>query len=329
MRLTLSAPGLLLPRAVLAATVFDLAAPALELLLGRSRRAILASDWLAGRFGLASLPVAALRKVGCGDTASGEYLCLDPVHFKVERSGISLCDPVELELTAAEAGELIATLQPLLADWGELSASAAGHWELRLARPLQLETRPLPEAVGRPVDPCLPGGPDGRAWRRLLAELQTELHAHPVNRHREAQGYPTVDSLWPWGQGALPAGTHGDFDAIWSYDPLHRGLAIHAGIPTQPPPSAFAAARGRIFASIEYLARPALALDALAWREALLQFERDWLQPALAAMRRGECAELTLVASAASHAAPPLSLALTRGRLYRFWRRARPLAELA
>jgi hypothetical protein len=329
MRLTLSVPGLLLPRAVLADTVFDLAAPALELLLGRARRDVLAPGWLAARFGLDRLPVAALRKVGRGGTASGEHLCLDPVHLKVERSGITLVDPSHLALTLAEASELIAALQPLLADWGELSASIPGHWELQLSRSPQLETRPLPEAIGQPADPALPGGLDGRAWRRLLSELQTVLHAHPVNRRREETGQPLVNSLWPWGQGTLPERTPAAFDAVWSDEPLHCGLAVHAGMRSQPAPASFAPAAGSVLAHIDRLARPALALDALAWREALQELERDWLQPALAALRRGECTELTLVAGAAGHAAPPLSFSLTRAMLYRFWRRPQPLTSLS
>lgn len=329
MHLTLLAPGLLLPRAVLADTVFGLAAPALELLLGRARHSALAPGWLAARFGLASLPVAALRKVGSGNTASGEHLCLDPVHFKVERSGITLADPAQLALTEAEAAALIAALQPLLADCGELSASAPGHWELQLSRSPQLETRPLPDAIGQPVDPALPGGADGRAWRRLLAELQTVLHAHPVNRSREVEGLPLINSLWPWGQGALPENARCDFDAIWSDDPLHHGLADRAGIPCAAPPPRFAAADGAVLAHIDRLARPALSLDALAWREALLEFESDWLQPALAALRRGECAGLTLVAGAVGHDVLPLAFSITRGSLYRFWRRPRSLAALA
>lgn len=329
MRLTLLAPGLLLPRAVLADTVFDLAAPALELLLGRARRSTLAPDWLATRFGLDHLPVAALRKVGSGGTANGEYLCLDPVHFKVERNGITLADPSLLALSAEEAAELITTLQPLCADWGALSASMPGHWELQLTRPLQLDTRPLPDVVGQPVDPALPGGPDGRSWRRLLAELQTVLHAHVVNRRREDAGLPLVNSLWPWGQGALPERIVSKFKAVWSEDPLHQGLAARAGIRSQPTPPTFAPATGSLLAHLDRLARPALALDALAWRAALVEFERDWLQPALAALRHGECAELTLVAAAVGHDAPPLAFAITRGDLWRFWRRPRQLTELA
>lgn len=329
MHLTLLAPGLLLPRAVLADTVFDLAAPALELLLGRARRETLSPDWLARAFGLDCLPAAALRKVGLRDTATGDWLCLDPVHFTVTRQAITLADPADLALTETETAELIAAVQPLLADWGRLSASTPSQWELQLTRPLQLETLSLPDAIGQPVDPGLPGGPDGRAWRRLLAELQTVLHAHPVNRHRDESGQPLVDSLWPWGQGALPTGAHSNFDAIWSDDPLHHGLADHAGIPCITLPASFAASGGTVLAHIDRLARPALALDALAWREALLELECDWLQPSLAALRRGECTGLTLVASAIGHAAPPLSLSIRRGGLYRFWRRPRQVTELA
>lgn len=329
MHLTLFAPGLLLPHTVLADTVFGLAAPALELLLGRARRDLLAPDWLAARFGLDRLPVAALRKVGRGDTASGDWLCLDPVHFKVERNGITLADPSQLDLAATEATDLIAALQPICAEWGELSASSPEHWELRLSRPLQLETRPLLQAIRRPVDPALPGGPDGRAWRRLLAELQTMLHAHPVNRRREEAGQPLVNSLWPWGLGALPADARCDFATVWSDDPTHCGLASLAGIPCQPPPATFAPARGKVLAHIDRLTRPALALDALAWREKLQALERDWLQPVFAALRHGTCSELTLVAGAVGHDTPPQAFSMTRGSLYRFWKRPRSLAELA
>jgi hypothetical protein len=78
MQLTLFAPGLLLPGEILSDSVFDLEAPMLSLLLGRGQRHPLDPDWLAGAFGLAApLPAAALRKVGAGETADGEWICLD------------------------------------------------------------------------------------------------------------------------------------------------------------------------------------------------------------------------------------------------------------
>jgi hypothetical protein len=330
MQLTLYVPGLLLPDAVLNDTVFDLAAPALSLLLGRGQRVETDPDWLARAFGVAApLPVAALRKVGAGGTAEDTWLCLDPVHWEVEREGISLADPARLGLDAGEADALLAAIAPLFADWGELSASAPEHWELRLARSLLLETQPLPECVGLRVDPALPGGLDGAEWRRLLAEAQTLLHAHKINRQREQLGKPAVNSLWPWGQGALPEGARSDFSAVWSDDPVLAGLAALAGIPCIAPPIRYQPASGHVLCRLERLTASARALDALIWREALLALERDWLAPAVAALKKGECQALRVIGTAAHGAPRTVLFSLVRGNLWRFWRRPLPLAALS
>lgn len=340
MRLTLFVPGLFLPGEVHADTVHDLAAPALALIAGRGRRGSPPADWLAAAFGLpAPLPAAALRKLGAGEAATaneprhrqaaeGEILCIDPVHWKVSREGVTLDDPARLALDAAEAQALIAAIQPLFADWGEIAASAPERWEMRLARPPALETRPLPEAIGRPVDPRLPAGADGREWRARLAEAQTVLHAHPVNRTREDQGRPTINSLWPWGQGALPQASRSDFTAAWSADPLVAGLCALAGIPCAAPPDCFAPAAGHLLCCNETLAQPARALDAFAWRGALLALEEHWLAPALAALRSGRLRELRLIGTRHGGAPATAAFTLTRGDLLRFWRRPQPLASL-
>lgn len=331
MRLTLYCPGLLLPKGVLAATVFDLDAPSFALLLGRGRRFDLRRDWLATAFGQSDpLPAAALRKVGAGETAKATpWLCLDPVHFAVEREGILLADPAVLDLNASESGELITAVQPLFADWGTLSASRAGHWELQLSRSLLLDTRPLDHAVGLPVDPALPAGPDGAAWRRLLAEAQTTLHAHPVNQRRAAEGRPTVSSLWPWGFGSLGERRPADFEAVWSDDAVLAGLARHAGIPCESPPASFRHPERNVFCHIPLLAGPARGRDALGWREALLAIERDWLVPALTAVRQGECVSMRLIGSGVQGAERTVVYSLVRGNFWRFWQRPAPLTELA
>ncbi len=332
MQLTLFVPGLRLPRPVLDDTVFDLSTPALSRLLGQGARAQAPRDWLAAACGLpVPAPVAALRKVGAGDTASGEWLCLDPVEWRVAREGITLADPARLALRDEESAALIDALRPLFADWGELSASAARHWEVKLARPAHIETRPLPESIGQPVDPSLPAGRDGAAWRRLLAEAQVMLHAHPVNRQREVAGQPRVNSLWPWGTGSLPmqqvirapwTRVHGD-------DALLRGLCVLAGVPCAAQPARHAALAdqaGDVLCVIDTLAGPARARDALAWRTALLALENDWIAPALASVANGHCTRLQIVAGGDGDT---LLLALARPDLWRFWRRPLPLGALA
>ncbi|MDP2172033.1 MAG: hypothetical protein Q8J96_16615 [Rhodocyclaceae bacterium] len=357
MHLTLYVPGLLLPDEIRTDSVFDLTAPTLSLLLGRGQRRELATDWLPDAFGLAPpLPAAALRKVGAGEwpgrpadapkvgaggTASagnaanmvtpGNWICLDPVHLQVAREGISLADPAQLNLSAAETATLIEVVAPLFADWGTLSASFPSRWELQLNKPVDLTTRPLSDAIGQNVDPALPGGSDGRAWRRLIATAQTLMHAHPVNRSRDGLGQPTINSLWAWGLGSLPDAVQANFNVTWSNDPVLAGLCAAAGLPCLAPPERFQPASGRVLAVIDSMEHPARTFDALAWREALLAFERDWLAPALASLKKRECRELRVIGTRIAGIAGPqrtTTFSLTWNDLWRLWRRPRPLTAL-
>ena len=328
MHLTLLVPGLLLPLEILENTVHDLRAPALSSILGSGVRQPLPADWLADAFGLDHLPAAALRKVSPGGTAPGEWLCLDPVRWQVSHEGVTLDDPARLELTAAEAAALIEAVAPLFADWGEFSTSAPGRWELQLKRPLALEILPLPTSIQQAIDPRLPGGTDGPAWRLLLAEAQTVLHAHPVNRQREMAGKPTVNSLWPWGAGMLPQKIKPGFEMAWSDDPVIAGLCAHAGLPSRLPPARYAPATGRVLAMLESLAVPARTFDALAWRDALQTLERDWLMPALTALKRGECRSLRVIGTRLRTPPDTVAYDIKRSDLLRFWRKPRPLTEL-
>lgn len=330
MQLTLFVPGLLLPEAILSDTVFDLTAPALSLLLGRGQRVESDQEWLAKAFGASPpLPAAALRKVGAGGTAEGTLLCLDPVHWEIGREGITLADPARLDINAREATALIEAMRPLFAGWGELSMTTPRHWELQLSRSLLLDTRPLPDCIGLPIDPGLPGGLDGAAWRSLLTEAQTVLHAHPVNRQREAQGKPGINSLWPWGQGVQPETAHSSFNVAWSDDPVIAGLCALAGIPCIAPPEQFRPASGNVLCCIDQLARSARTRDALAWRAALMALEHDWIAPAVAALRKNECHALRVI-GVSVHGSPRTVLySLVRGNLWRFWQRPAPLDALA
>lgn len=334
MHLTLLVPGLLWPREILRDTTFDLPLPALSRLLGLGRRWALPGEdaWLADAFDLDEpLPGAALRLLGEGGWPGDDvWLCLDPIHLRVAERMIVVDDPTRLALTAEEDAALRETLAPLFEAQGEMVAAWPGHWHLRLAAPLAIETRPLCQAAGRAAEPVLPGGPDGPTWRKLLAEAQPMLHAHAVNRVREADGRPAVNSLWPWGPGHLPAAAgqrarHG-FARIWGDDPLLKGLAVRAGIPCETPPTRFTVASGRVLARLNHLSGSLADFDAMRWRDALATLEADWLAPALAALRSGRCGHLTLIATGHGRA---MALALAPRDLWRFWRRPVSLADWA
>lgn len=333
---TLLIPGLIWPSRALRDMTRGLPTPALCRLLGMAGADPAppcdVDDALAGSCGLAPpLPAAALRRRGFGanrgDGHDGDWLCLDPVQLEFVERRLQLADPRRLALEEDEARELARALAPLFADLGELEATRPGAWHLCLRSATAAPHLPPPaRAVGTRADGYLSGL--DRVWRRALNEAQMLLHAHPVNRAREAAGRPLANSLWPWGGGALPAPGPAPFDVLFSASPVHEGLARHLGaehaaLPARWPADTRSASP---LVVLDTLAAPTAAADAQAWREALAALEADWFGPLLAAMRSGALASLAL------HFTSPRGSRrahLPRISRWAFWRRPAPLAVLA
>ena len=332
--LTLIVPGLIWTRQALADLTGDLPLPAFTTLLGRGRLtqrpSLDTAAILAEITGLAApLPAAALRRLALGEhPEDAEWLCLDPVRLNFHERSLIVDDPQNLRLTAEEAAALAVALAPTFFALGQLEVISPGSWNLRLSAAAPA-FQPLPEAAGRVATP-LPLAATHAPWRHALNEAQMVLHAHPVNQARAAAGLPVVNSIWPWGGGRLPdTGTHTDtaaHDALWSDDPVARGIARLLRIDGATLPGTYpSAAARRPLAFFDALERPARNGDAIVWRDELSRFEADWLRPALDALRSGRLATLRLIA--------PGDLASTvlqvnRSDLRKFWRKPRALLEL-
>jgi len=329
--LTLIVPGLIWTRQALADLTGDLPLPAFATLLGRGRLTqrppLGTAAILAEISGLAApLPAAALRRFALREhPEEADWLCLDPVRLNFQERSLVVDDPQNLRLTTEEAAALAVALAPTFAELGRLEVLSAEHWNLRLSAAAPA-FQPLPQAAGRAAAP-LPLDAAYAPWRQALNEAQMVLHAHPVNQARQAAGQPVVNSLWPWGGGRLPqprtATTH---DALWSNDPVARGIARLLQIDGTTLPDAFGSAPARRpLAIFDALEQPARSGDAIAWRDELARFEAGWLVPALAALSGGRLGALRLIAPGELAAA---ELQVGRRDIWKFWRKPRPLAEL-
>ncbi len=329
--LTLIVPGLIWTRQALADLSHDLPLPAFTALLGRgalTRRAPQASAAaLAECFGLPTpLPAAALRRLALrGDSGHDECICLDPVRLQFHDRSLIVDHPRHLQLDAAEAASLAVSLAPTFAELGQLEVLAPDAWNLRLVERAP-EFTGLPDAAGRSAAP-LPSGPAHAPWRRAINEAQMILHTHPVNLARESAGRPLVNSLWPWGAGQLPPARAGAYDIVWGDDPVLRGIAQLFGsdggaLPERCPDTL----PRNALALVDALEQPARSGDAIAWRDALADFEASWLAPAHGALRSGRLDTLRLVAPGELGSA---ELRVRCHDLWRFWRKPLPLAELA
>jgi|SRR5690606_14503618 len=272
--------------------------------LGEGRRAqllrhaqLLPSHW----------PVAALtRQFDAGDAAGAAWLRADPCRIQPDINGARLLGVgATLGLDAEDAAQLLPALKPVFGDAGfTLDAPVPSRWYLRLPVEARLPAFTEPDdALGSDVFEHLAEGDSGRRWRALLSEAQVVLHNHPWNARRAAAGKVAINSLWFWGGGVLPDHVRSLHARFHSHDDLAAALAAAAGIHAPLP------------AHFEVTGVDAL-FDLVAARD-LAGLERDWLQPALAALRAGTLGALRIDSEdgAVFH--------LSRGQRWRVWRSPR------
>lgn len=304
---------------------------ALSTLLGRgTTRAApgaTAQDVLLRWYGLdpADAPFSALRLAGEGlDPGDKVWLCADPVHLRVLRDTLVLVDHHELGLEAGECALLMESFNATFSDLGRFHAPQPERWYLELHRPPEVRFAPLADVVGRRVEGFMPAGPQGALWRRTLNEVQMFLYAHPANEAREAGRRPTVNSVWFWGAGRRPEALAPAFDAVLADAPLPRGLARLSGAVDGLVPERFEA--GEIppdtLVVLEDLHYPALYRDVGAWQSALVEMERLWFAPLLAALRKGQLDSLRLTLPGDQVC---LDVECRADGLWKFWRRPQSL----
>lgn len=252
-------------------------------------------------------PVAALtRQLDAGDAAGALWLRADPCRIQPDINGARLLDHGEtLGLDAEDAAQLLPALKPLFGDVGmPIDAPSPSRWYLRLPASSTLPAFTAPDdALGDDVFEHLAQGSEGRRWRSLLTEAQVVLHNHPWNARRVAAGKRPVNSLWFWGAGLLPDHVRSAHARFHADDEVALALAAAAGV-AAPLPSRFEAGEGDV------------VFDLTAMRD-LPRIERDWLQPALDALRDGRLRSVVL------DTADGVVFTLARAQRWRFWRRPR------
>jgi hypothetical protein len=332
---TLFVPSLFWPEAADADASSGLRLPALEMLLSRGTTTDTACEnepaWLCGRFGVekqADWPVAPLALAGDGgNPGTGYWIRADPVHLRMHNDGLILLAPETLEIAEDELRELTGALNRQFdAEGFVFHAPHPRRWYVKMPqapKAPKIHTITLKQAIGRDVTRLLPEGEERLRWHRIFNEVQMLLHAHPVNMAREERGAMVVNSVWFWGGGTLPA-TSSPFDAIQSDDPLAMGLAKTAGIMPAPLPADSGLAAGNnLLVDIRDAEREFIRGNVASWQAALEKLETRWFVPVLDGLRVGRIgrAVVATVTGGRRH-----EWSVTRGALWRIWRRPRPLA---
>lgn len=258
-------------------------------------------------------PVAALtRQLDAGDAAGASWLRADPAYVRPDMNGVRLlaCGQT-LVPTPEDCAALLPALRPLFGDAGfPIDAPTPARWYLRLPAEASPPAFAAPdEVLGSDLFDHLPEGDTGRRWRALANEAQVLLHNHPWNANRVALGKPPINSLWFWGGGILPDFVRTRHAGVLADDTQLRALASAVGkdVLLALPPSFTAVAVDSLF-------------DLCNARD-LAALEDRWLQPACAALHRGELKCLVLDCEDGD------GFVLRRSQRWRFWRR--PMTRFA
>ena len=183
--------------------------------------------------GTDEMPVAALlRQHLAGDAGESVWLAADPAWIQPDMNGARLLACQKMQLSLADAAALGRDLQTLFAEHDiELHVDDPDYWQLRLPEGLAAPAlTPPSQAMGADVLAFVPAGAEGRRWRILFNEVQTQLHGHPLNAQRQASGLPPVNSLWFWGGGRLPSRQRSRWQGVISDDPVLLAAAAAAGL---------------------------------------------------------------------------------------------------
>ncbi|WP_018873538.1 hypothetical protein [Thioalkalivibrio sp. ALJ16] len=280
--------------------------------------------WLgrARAYGGAGLAIgweaALAERIGYRPTASGaRHFLASPVQLTPGMKDL-VAHPVDA-VEEAEREALWAAAQPELEAAGaQLVMAADGLWELRMEAEGEVSGLPPSLGLGRAMSAPPLHGEAARRLQVLTTGLQMAWFQHPVNLQRERDGRGAVHGLWLWSPGR--PGAESAAGRVCGGGALGRWLAAGAGLDWQADPAAAPVAQGDTVVVVDALAAPPTPERRL---ELLESVATEVVAPRMRGLRRGDIKALEFIDPQAEPGTGPGALALGRGDLLAFWRRAR------
>lgn len=169
--------------------------------------------------------LAALRIWGqTGDRPTAWIAAADPVYLEPRLDHLFLHALQRTGVAPVELRRLFDHLQATLADGRDTGFARVGNCGYVSAQSAMATASLSALAIDQhDPDEFLPAGTDAAAHRQLTSEIEMALHEHDVNRERQEQGLPPINSLWIWGGGYAPEAATEPHPPLFADDPLLRG----------------------------------------------------------------------------------------------------------
>lgn len=249
------------------------------------------------------MPPIAATAISAAGGAPGVWGCVaTPVHFIAGISAVSMPPDGRLTLSAADAAALAADFNRVFA--GAEARLVVGRAAVLLCvfdRPFEVATHDPDTMAGRDVFAFQAAGPDAAHLRRLMSEMEMWLFEHELNRARVATALRPISGLWLWGGGSLTSGPPTVQGWTAGQDPFFAAFGDQA----QFPPVAGAGV---------------VVCDDQPGSSTWIEVERDWLEPAVTALRARRIQQIDLSSGARRWRVDTV-------QNWRFWRRPRPWWE--
>jgi hypothetical protein len=268
-----------------------------------------------------------------------------PLHLIASLTSVHLDRRSLLRLSSAEAAGFATDFNQTFRDPDpalslRLHPLSSGEFLLSAPASFEATTTEPARALVAGLEPSLPRGPRATTLKRLGAELEMWLHAHPLNEARRRRGELPVSTLWLWGGGpasAQPSDADTASDAVspgpvptssaqpaprvitFGGDPYLLALATLSGAATGKLPDSLVvdsepASRVVLIGEVTPLlhANPQWTVT-----DAVADIDRRFLSPALATLNDRRVEKVTLIAN-------NLQVQLRRNDRLKFWRPRQP-----
>ena len=305
--------------------------PSLEFLLARASRTVISPDSydrsLANQFSYLpgeqeDVPVAAIgRLIDDDKRPEGFWLRADPVYLHADKKSLSLLDSNSFSLTQHDALALAACVQQSFSELGwELEVPVPTRWYVKTNDKASIRTTELQEVTGQDIKEYMPEGDDAGVWRRLMNELQMQLHDADINQLRIERGELPINSLWLWGSGLLPDLLERRWSRVYSDDITTMGLSMLSNTPCLALPAGAEDVFQQGSDNAELLVVMSEFQTAMLQREQrasqLELFENNWCKYLLQQLQEGRLNSLTIITRSYSFEISKLSL-------MKFWKRTK------
>ena len=150
--------------------------------------------------GVSAGPAASAASAGAESPPDSTAWIATPVHLIAGLTSLHLDRRSILRLPTADLEGFALDFNRAFGDSGlRLTPLAAGDFLMQGPATLTAATTEPARALVADLEASLPKGNDAKALKRLGAELEMWLHAHPLNETRRRRGELPVSTLWLWG----------------------------------------------------------------------------------------------------------------------------------